>query len=263
VTEPERPIGEDDLHAYVDHQLDVSRRAAVERHLETHPHDAHRVASFQAQREALRAAFAARGTDPLPPALDLSRIIGARLRRRWPPWLLAASVALALCAAAGGGWFLHAPRAPDRTALAVDLLKQEALTSHLVYADDPRHPVEMSAAEQPHLRQWLSNRLDRRVVPANLSALGFELIGGRLLATEHGAAAALLMYQDSHGDRLSLLLRPMARDLHAPRSDMSQGPLKGCAWIDNGLGYAVVAAMPDSELDRVADTVRSESGGAG
>jgi hypothetical protein len=29
------------------------------------------------------------------------------------------------------------------------------------------------------------------------------------------------------------------------------------------LGYALVAAMPDSELDRVADTVRSESGGAG
>ena len=263
MTDPERPIGEDDLHAYVDHQLDDDRRGAVERYLEARPHDAHRVAAFQAQREALRAAFAARETDPLPPTLDLSRIVAARVRRRRPPWLLAASVALALAGGSGAGWVLHTPRPPDRTTLAVDLLKQEALTSHRVYADDSRHPVEMSAADQPRLGQWLSDRLRREVVPANLSALGFDLIGGRLLATEHGGAAALLMYQDARGDRLSLLLRPMARDLRAPRSDVSQGPLKGSAWIDNGLGYAVVAALPNSELDRVADTVRSESGGAG
>ncbi len=260
MTDPERPIGEDDLHAYIDHQLDQSRRAAVERYLQDHPDDAHRVAAFQAQREALRAAFAAPEASPLPSTLDLARIIGARSRRRRSPWLLVASVALMLCAGAGG-WFLHAPRPPDRTALAVNLLKQEALTSHLVYAGDPRHPVEIVAGEQPHLRQWLSSRLDREVVPANLSALGFRLMGGRLLATEHGGAAALLMYDDAHGNRLSLLLRPMTRDLHAPRSDMSQGPLKGRAWIDQGLGYAIVASLPASELDRVANTVRSEAAG--
>ena len=262
MTEPERPIGEDDLHAYIDHQLDENRRADVERYLETHPGDAHRVASFQAQREALRAAFPARAADPLPPSLDLARIIETRLRRRRAPWLLAASVVLALCAG-GGGWLLHTPRPPDRTALAVSLLKQEALTSHQVYASDKLHPVEVFAADQPHLREWLSDRLNRKVVPADLSSLGFQLIGGRLLATEHGAPAALLMYGDEQGDRLSLLLRPMARDLHAPRSDMSQGSLNGCAWIDHGLGYAVVAATPDIELDRVADTIRRESGGAG
>jgi anti-sigma factor RsiW len=34
--------------------------------------------------------------------------------------------------------------------------------------------------------------------------------------------------------------------------------VNGCAWIANGLGYAVVAALPDEELDRVADYMRLE-----
>jgi anti-sigma factor RsiW len=45
----------------------------------------------------------------------------------------------------------------------------------------------------------------------------------------------------------------MSPDLHASTSDMREGEANGCAWIANGLGYAVVAALPDAELDRVAD----------
>ena len=96
------------------------------------------------------------------------------------------------------------------------VLEQEALTSHVVYSADHRYPVEVPGAETAHLQQWLSNRLDRTVVAPDLSALGYHLIGGRLLATERGGAAALLMYDDASGHRLSLLLRPMKPALHAP-----------------------------------------------
>jgi anti-sigma factor RsiW len=257
MTDPVRPIGEDDLHAYVDGQLDADRRAEVVRHLNGDASAAELVAAYQAQRDMLRATFA-RAAEPVPQRLDLSRIIEARLRRgRRTPWFAAASVLLALGVGAAGGWLLHAPSVPGRTERAMDLLKQEALASNAVFAADRRHPVEVAGTEAPHLKQWLSNRLDRTVSPPDLSSLGYQFIGGRLLATERGTSAALLMYRDDHGRRLSLLLRPMAPDLHAGPSDMRGHPVNGCAWIDQGLGYAVVGPFSDAELDRVADGIRA------
>ena len=255
---PQPPIAEADLHAFVDNQLPSSRFAAVQRYLYANQQDARRVAAWAAQREALRQALALQAEAPLPPGLDLSRLIETRLRRRHTTWLTAASVLLALALGGAGGWLLRLPYAPDRDALALALLEQQGLATHEVYAADKRHPTEVAAVDRDHLTQWLSNRLNRKVAPPELDALGYRLIGGRLLATERGGAAALFMYEDARGRRLSLVLRPMARGLHAARADMSASGVNGCAWIANGLGYAVVAALPDEELDRVADYMRLE-----
>ena len=204
------------------------------------------------------AGLALQAEAPLPPGLDLSRLIETRLRRRHKTWLTAASVLLALALGGAGGWLLRLPFAPDRDTRALALLEQQGLATHAVFAADKWHPVEVSAVEHDRLTQWLSHRLNRKVALPELDALGYRLIGGRLLATERGGAAALFMYGDARGQRLSLVLRPMARGLHAARADMSAGGVHGCAWIADGLGYAVVAALPDEELDRVADRVRLE-----
>lgn len=158
---------------------------------------------------------------------------------------------------------LHEPPSINRTQQAMMLLEQEALATHVVYSRDQRHPIEVSSAEEPHLKQWLSNRLNRKVSPPDLTMLGYRLIGGRLLATERGGAAALFMYTNAGGDRLSILMRPMAPDLHASRTDIQKSGVNGCAWIAAGMGVAVVASLPDSVLDAVADKVRSNLGGAG
>lgn len=260
MNDPERPIIEDDLHAYVDGQLDPNRQPELERHLAQHPDAARLVAAYQAQRAALRAAFADTQIEPLPPRLDLSRLVGQRVQRRRAPWRVAAGIVVALGVGGASGWFLHSAQTPGRIGLALQGLKQEALASHAVYATDRRHPIEVGAADAAHLTQWLSNRLGQKVAPPDLTALGYHLIGGRLLATEHGAPAALFMYDDSQGKRLSLLLRPMAPDLHAPQAEINRGAVNGCAWIAKGMGYAVVALIPDSEIDRVADHIRTELG---
>ena len=263
MTGPVHPIGEDDLHGYVDQQLDANRRAEVEQHLKADTQAADLVVSYRAQRDLLRAAFAARAGGPVPERLHLANIVQARLRRPRVSWLAAASVMLALGVGGAGGWLLHGPLAPGRAEQAMILLKQEALSSHAVYATDRRHPVEVAGTEEPHLRQWLSNRLDRTVAPPDLSQFGYRLIGGRLLATENGSSAALLMYDDAQGRRLSLLLRPLARDLHAGQSDMSKNLVNGSVWIDNGLGYALVGLLSDRQLDRMVDEIRAEAVRAG
>lgn len=251
---PELSIEEDDLHAYVDGQLPSSRRAAVEHHLSAHPETARRVAAYQQQRAALRAAFAG-ADEPLPARLTLASILRERRRTRLANWRVAAGLVLGLALGGSAGWLLHAPT--GRGSVAMAALEQEAFSTHTVYAADRRHPVEIGATEAAHLRQWLSNRLDRSVAPPDLSASGYHLIGGRLLATEHGRPAALFMYENAGGQRLSLLFRPMAPTMRMSPRDISQGHMNGCAWIDNGMGYAVVGAMPDRELDGIAGNIRA------
>ena len=259
MTTPEPPIAEEDLHGWVDNQLTPARRAVVQAYIDANPEAARQVAAWSAQREALRAAFALHAAAPLPPELNLSRLIEDRLRTRRSVWRMAASVVLALLLGGAGGWLLHTPRAPGRNAEALALLEQQGVATHVVYAADKRHPIEVAAAERDHLATWLSNRLSRRVAPPELEAAGYRLIGGRLLATEHGGTAALFMYEDAQGGRLSVVLRPMSADLHAGRTDIREGAVNGCVWINGGLGYAVMGPLPDATLNRLADRI----GGAG
>jgi anti-sigma factor RsiW len=263
MTAAERPISTDELHAYVDDGLDPARRIEVEDYLETHPAMARQVAVYRAQREALRSALASRAAAPIPPELNLGRLLEARLRRR-PLWWRAAAIAF-LCLGIGGvaGWYVGGSPSSDRLHVAMSLLQQQAMASHAVFAADGSHPIEVAAAEQEHLARWLSNRLQRNVVPPDLAGLGYRLLGGRLLATEHGGAAALFVYDNARGDRLSVLLRPMARELKAGRADIAQGALNGCSWIDGGMGYAVIAAVSDETLDRIADQVGRQIANAG
>jgi anti-sigma factor RsiW len=258
----ERPISTDELHAYVDDRLDAVRRREVERYLDAQPEVARRVAAYRTQRDGLRGAHAGYAAEPIPPELNLSRLLEARLRRRPVWWGIAAAVVLSLGLGGAAGWYLGASPKPSRIELAMSLLQQQAMASHEVYAVDRRHPIEVTAAEGDQLSQWLSNRLRRSVAAPDLSALGYRLLGGRLLATERGGAAALFVYDDPQGNRLSVLLRPMAPELRAGRADIVQGSLSGCTWIGGGMGYAVVGAAPDQTLDQIADQIRRQAGHA-
>ena len=57
MSDPGRPIGEEELHAYIDGQLAPDRQPAVQLYLQEQPDVARRVAAYREQREALRAAF--------------------------------------------------------------------------------------------------------------------------------------------------------------------------------------------------------------
>jgi anti-sigma factor RsiW len=89
-----RPITEDDLHAYVDHHLEPERRAQVSAYLEAHPDVARRVAGFADQRDHLRSALAPIADEPLPAKLNLSRIIENRRQRPSPLWWALAAMLL-------------------------------------------------------------------------------------------------------------------------------------------------------------------------
>jgi anti-sigma factor RsiW len=246
------------LHGFVDGRLDAEHRAQVEAWLASEPEAAARVRAWQAQREMLRLAF---DSAPVPAAGVLLRaLLQRRLRRgfwRGGPFATAAAVLFVLILGGGGGWLLRGTLAPSPTPLAV--LEREARATYAVYATDRRHPIEVAATERDHLTQWLSNRLSRRVAPPDLASAGWHLLGGRLLATERGSAAALFMYANDQGNRLSVVMRPMSPDISLPVPQRVTGDINGCAWIVDGIGYAVLGAMSADESATVARLVQQQT----
>jgi anti-sigma factor RsiW len=250
-----RPITEDDLHAYVDQALEPERRTEVAAYLGEHPDVAKRVGAFTDQRDALRAALAPIADEPLPAELNLSRIIEQRARRpSMARWAMAAVVLLSI----GGfsGWTMRGELQSSPEGLAA--LAQEANVSYNVYAPDRIRPVEVRASDSAELVQWVSDRLHRPVKVPDLAGSGYRLMGGRLVATQHGPAA-MFMYDDDHGTRLVVMTRPMTSvDQNAPMTAHSQGDVAGFAWADDGVGYSLVGHAASDSLRPIANEVRKQ-----
>jgi anti-sigma factor RsiW len=232
-----RPITEDDLHAYVDRVLEPERQAEVAAYLGDHPDVAKRVAAFTDQRDLLRAALAPIAEEPLPPQLNLSRIIENCARRpSVARWAMAAMLLLSIGGL--GGW---------------------AVRGALQASPEGLVAVEVRASESAQLVQWVSDRLHRPVTVPDLAASGYRLMGGRLVATQHGPAA-MFMYDDDHGSRLVVLTRPMSSaDQNAPMTSQSQGDVGGFVWADDGVGYSLVGHAAPESLRPIANEVRRQA----
>ena len=250
-----RPITEDDLHAYVDKLLEPERQAEVAAYLEAHPDVAKRVAAFSDQREHLRNGLASIADEPLPAKLNLSRIIESRGPRKLPLWWAVAALLL-ISVGGAGGWLAHSWIPSPSSGLGA--LAQEAADSFKVYAADRVRPVEIRASEGPQLVQWLSNRLNQQIRVPDLTTSGYRLMGGRLIATSHGPAA-MFMYDDDHGDRVVVLTRPMAMDKNAPMTPQSREDVVGFTWADGGMGYSLVGRSAVEALRPIANEVRRQA----
>lgn len=240
------------LHAYVDGVLGDGERAAVEAHLAAHPEDAERVRAYQAQNEALHRAFDAVLQEPH--SLHVGEARPAALARwRW---------GLALAATFVGGMvlgaLLHAGLAEQRAiGSAAPIVRQVAL-AHAAYLSEVRHPVEVAASDEEHLVAWLSKRLDASVRAPSLLAVGYRLLGGRLLppAGEAGQApVALFIYENAQGGRLSLLVRRETGGLDTAFRFAQQGATNVLYWIDGPLGYALAGEIGRDKLSTIAQDV--------
>ena len=239
-------VREDELHAYVDGQLDEARRLAVEAWLAASPADAARVRDWAQQNRALHAAFDPVLNEPLPVALArLPQRDGAR-----KPWKMAVAAAFAVAASGllgyAAGLRSAAEAVPARFA-------QDAAVAHAVFSPEVRHPVEVDASQSAHLVGWLSKRLGAPLHAPDFGALGFELLGGRLLPGETGPVAQF-MYQDAAQRRVTLYVR---RDATGNRETafrrIRENGLEVFYWIDRDFGYALSGALDAARMRALAD----------
>jgi anti-sigma factor RsiW len=250
-----QPIGEADLHAYVDGQLSAEARAAMESHLSVHADDAASVAAFQAQRTALADALNPVLGEPVPKQL-LDEIFTppahkpARYRLA-----IAAAIAFAAGVLVGAGstkltdhqfaWEM----APNDVGAS---MARAAIEAHFVFIPEVLHPVEVRGTDEGHLLQWLSKRLGYPMTLPDLRAEGFSLMGGRLLSGAHGPAA-LFMFETSGGMRLTLYCGRMEPIQDSAFRFTETGGVGTIYWTADNIGFAVTGPVQRSLLQQLAE----------
>lgn len=247
MTEPNMPVTEDELHAFVDNELPADRRTAVESWLDTHPDDAARVAAWRAMGDAMHARYDSVADEVIPKRLELDRL-ASRPRK----WMIGAAAAVLLAFAAGGsiGWF--ARDAAAAVAIAPDpinAMREEAFAAHRLYIGEVRHPIEVRA-EENHLLPWLSRRIGMTLRAPDLSKFDLKLLGGRLLPG-NGAPAALLMYENGAGERVTLYATP----LKAQRTSFRYQEIDKFAsihWVAENYGWVVSGPADKPRLKGIA-----------
>lgn len=252
------PLDDSRLHALVDGQLAPQEAERLRAQLD----DAQRetLQAWARQREQLKSLHADWLQHPIPGEMQRSAALLAALQTRRKSWAAWAGMATGWLLAFGLGWGLHAPGAAPESPVAAtqpQRFVQQAAVAHAVFEPEQRHPVEVGAAQQEHLVQWLSKRLGHPLKAPQLQAQGYELMGGRLLPGEQGARAQF-MYQDAAGGRITLYVGAM-HDTQAARQTAFQfsqeGAVSSFYWTDQGLGYALSGELPRPALQTLATAV--------
>jgi anti-sigma factor RsiW len=254
------------LHGFVDGRLAPAERAAVQARLESDDEAARTVRAWQEQKQALQALHLELRDEPVPPSLlQAARQLHRRSHRvnQWARW---GGMAAGLLLAFGLGWggnmqwqsWQDAAGRVGKARGAMEFARQ-AQVAYTVYTPEVRHPVEVEAAQQAHLVQWLSKRLNRPLKVPNLAEQGYELVGGRLLPGDQGARAQF-MYQDARGDRITLYVGALDPKAGANTSETAfrfttEGGVNSFYWVDQGFGYALSGKAPRAGLLVLAESV--------
>lgn len=259
---------QDTVHALADRQLAPAQLADALARLAGDPAAQQDMQAWEAQREALRALHRPLLDAPVPDTLLAAARRGQHGRRQLDQWRRWGGMAAAVILSFGVGWLSHSrlgsqagQQMAGGPARAAQAFVHQASLAHAVYSPEVRHPVEVTAAQQDHLVQWLSKRLGKPLKVPVLAAQGYELVGGRLLPGE-GGARAQFMFQNTGGGRITLYLGAVDKPAGTPAGSRetafrysAEGPVPSFYWIDQGFGYALSGAVSRDELMRLADLV--------
>src|SRR5215831_15212046 len=245
-------IQDDELHAFADGQLPAERADELATAIAREPGLGLRVAEIRRQNALLRDAFEPWLAEPLP--RNLLAAAAGRVTRRLPAWVRPAlGVAASLLIGVGIGWVGRGEML-QLAGTPITFQRQAALT-HALYAADANRPVEIWAAEEKRLVNWLSKRLGFAVHAPDLNSIGFALVGGRLVAGNE-KPGALFMYENAEKQRISLLVRKdnASSGETAFRYAFEDG-VGVFYWIDDACGYAISGRIDRGQLLAIARVV--------
>ncbi len=242
---------EDDLHAYLDGRLDAAQRQAVDSYLAANPEVAAQVAGWRRDAQNLRATLANLQLAGSNPQLDPTAIRRRQRARQQRRLATAAALLVALGIGGTGGW-----QARSQTLLAANPPMQDALEAHRLFALDQASVVDVKVSQPAALQSWLDQRFSHASRLPDLSSYGLHPVGGRLLTTEQGPAA-LLLFEDDQGQRISLYLRaPGALYANMPAGERQDGELQARYWSRAGYNYALVSRSDDPRSASLQQALR-------
>jgi anti-sigma factor RsiW len=232
-------ISEEDLHAFIDGELEAARAGEIAAVLARDHALAARVAAFRADKEELARVYGPLIDKPVP--LPWQAMI-ARGGRGLPPlmprtaWMaLAASIVAALV-----GWASLTYLRP----VPGDSIVAEAIAAR---DDGARAAVTVAAASAS---QALAQALDLNLQAPDLSKMGYTLASVSTYADAPGGGAVKLDYRDAQARAFTIYLR---RSLGEVRFEMlRQGETRICVWQDDVVGAVMLGEMSAGEMLRLA-----------
>jgi anti-sigma factor RsiW len=242
---PEAPIGEDDLHAFIDGVLDPSRMAAVQAFLAARPDEAHRLRAIAAQRDALRAALAFKEAEPIPARLRIGHLRAARRQSVWARGRVAVAAVALILVGAGLGWGLRASFGPQMAVIEPPQPSApEALPAPVARIEASVRTADIGA--------WLRRETGQIVPVPDLTGFGFALDGAMVLPGAEGAAA-MLRFVDADGTVLSVWRRPSPDPVsRRMRCTDELGGAVTYSWSDGRHLHLVTAPLPRERLRPIA-----------
>jgi anti-sigma factor RsiW len=239
------------LHAYLDDELDLVRSMELEDHLAECGDCANEIASYRALREGIQAADLRYQT----PGEFRSRLLKelrrqeapqptAVVHRLIPRWSWAAVAALLLLASAA--LVLEFSQRSER------ILATEIVNDH-VRSLMPGHLTDVVTSDQHTVKPWFTGKIDFSPQVRDLSADGFELVGGRLEYLDGHSAAAIVYQRRKHV--INLFTWPTSAADEEPRTSAQQG-FNLVEWKQGGMYYCAISDLNRQELTELASLLR-------
>ncbi|WP_151720069.1 anti-sigma factor family protein [Gemmobacter serpentinus] len=251
----EKPaLTEAELLTYAAGALPPEEAAAMKARLVDDPAASATLAEWQLQDAAIRDLYGPVAEEPVPDRLTAiirrakAGDAAEQARPKQGRFALIAATCAALAFGAGTGWFARDLATPSAGA---QTLASNAIRAYETFVVEVAHPVEVSASEAEHLNTWMSKRLGHEIRPPDFAAAGFSLMGGRIVPSAEGAAA-LYMYEDPQGQRITLYIAPEGASPETAFQFAQQGETQSFYWMDRDLSYAVTGTVPREMLRQIA-----------
>lgn len=239
---PRTIIGDDDLNAFIDAEVDRERAAAIAEALAWDPDLAARVAAFKADQERLVRVYAPLADRPLPAAW-LATLERHRRPRAW--W----ANARAGLAAAAAIVFLLMGWAAQRQFQdpARDALVEAAVTA---WRDSTGSTRGSSPSPDWAADSVLTATLGVALKTPDLSKMGFILAGVRVYDNQPAGQAIKIDYRDAQSRLFTLYL---SKSPGSERFEMlKQDGTRICIWQDDVLSTVMVGDISAAEMLRLA-----------
>ncbi len=256
----QRKFSERDFHAYIDGELDSETLREVEAWLEAHPEDMTLVENWEIQGDILKQHFDPVLNEPISNQLvaELKNRSAKKQIRQWS--MMAASLLIFLVGGAVG-WSIseYGSGLPVRNPVEVSsnkwpALAVQAISAHAVFVPDRGRPVEVRSKQEGESLRWISKRFGRKLLTPDLTALGWTIIGGRVLPLE-GKAGAQFMYQNADGRRLTVFLGENPDNKEVDYRFWRKGDIGCYYWYEPEIGVAVAAEGDRDEIRKISETV--------
>jgi len=227
------------LDAYVDNELESADAAELRAHLGSCACCSQLIADRESLGRLVRRL-------PYYPASDhlRAKIVRASARPRFRSSLLAWAAILALAASIGGSIevvrFARAKHVVETTASIAD----EVVGDHIRALRDGRL-FDVQSSDQHTVKPWFLGKLDFSPPVADLSSIGFSLIGGRLDHVAGQPVAALVYLRRLHP--INVYIWPAA-DRTAVSDTRSIRGFQVRHWLRDGLSFWAVSDLNDGEL---------------